>query len=202
MDNVKKTKEFNLEKENEATKGDVDSNLEAIQEELVEETNEENCERQSEPLENEEEINKYIKEIEEYKDKYLRLSADFQNYKKRVEREKKEIYNYGSEKVILDILPILDNLERAIHSAENDGGENNNLKSGIEMVYKQFMDALKKHGVEVIECVGKEFDPNRHHAVMQEESQESDSNIVIEEFQRGYMLNSKVIRPSMVKVAK
>lgn len=184
-------------------KEELRSNLEATKEELDENANIESCNCDDVENVGDEslEIQKYKQEIEDYKNKFMRISADFQNYKKRVEKEKSEIYKFGSEKIIIDILPILDNLERAIQSAE-DNEDNKGLKEGIEMVYKQFKDILQKHGVEEIDCLGKEFDPNCHHAVMQEECEDEESNTVIEIFQKGYKLHSKVIRPSMVKVAK
>ncbi|QXM06205.1 nucleotide exchange factor GrpE [Crassaminicella indica] len=146
-------------------------------------------------------IKKLQEEKEELNSKYLRMTADFQNYKKRVEKEKSEIYQLANEKLILDLLPIVDNFERAVKSYK-DEGKDESFTQGIEMILQQLLDVFKKNGVEEIEALGKEFDPNFHHAVMQEESDEYESNTVIDVFQKGYILNGKTIRPSMVKVVK
>lgn len=172
---------------------EADSNLEAVKEEIDDQANEEKTFEEVEDLK---------KEIEEYKNRFTRLSADFQNYKRRIEKEKSEIYKFGSEKIVIDILPIIDNFERAIQSAEGNSEEFASLLDGIQMIFKQFIDVLGKHGVEEIDAVEKEFDPNLHHAVMQEECEGMEANIVTGVFQKGYTLNSKVIRPSMVKVSK
>lgn len=183
---------------------DVKSNLEAQKEELHKEA-EDNSVDESCKIDKEigsDEIKTLKEELEEYKNKYIRLNADFQNYKRRTEKEKNEIYQFGSEKVIIDMLGVLDNLERAINSANNGTKDEEGLLNGIQMIYKQFKDILSKHGVEEINSLKKEFDPNLHHAVIQEEVDGVDSNIVLEVFEKGYLLNSKVIRPSMVKVSK
>lgn len=180
---------------------EVNSNLEATKEEMDDSTHKDSCNCDCNEDLKDEKLKHTINELEEYKSKFVRLNAEFQNYKRRVEKEKSDIYSFGSEKIIGDILPILDNLERALESSKEEKTEGSSLRDGIQMIYKQFLDTLKKHGVEAIECVGEEFDPNFHHAVMQEENEESEENTVIEEFQKGYTLNSKVIRPSMVKVS-
>ncbi|WIF94809.1 nucleotide exchange factor GrpE [Caminicella sporogenes] len=194
----------NLDEENKENQNNsIDSETDERETEKVknEDGNCIGCQEREDNKDESEEIEKYKKEIEEYKNKYLRITADFQNFKRRVEKEKSDLYKYGSEKIIVDILPILDNLERALQSAE-DAEDNKGLRDGIEMVYKQFKDVLQKHGLEEIDCLGKEFDPNCHHAIMQEECEDKQSNSIIEVFQKGYKLNSKVIRPSLVKVAK
>ncbi|HKL11583.1 MAG TPA: nucleotide exchange factor GrpE [Clostridia bacterium] len=141
-------------------------------------------------------------EFNEMNERFLRVSSDFRNYKKRVEKEKKDIYSYANEKLICDLLPVIDNFERAVLSAESENGSSEKMLKGIEMVYKQLNDVLNSNGLKIIEAVGKPFDPNYHHAVMMEESDELEAETVIEVFQTGYSLNDKVIRPSMVKVAK
>jgi len=142
------------------------------------------------------------KEFNEMNERFLRVSSDFRNFKKRVEKEKKDIYSYANEKLICDLLPVMDNFERAVLSAESENGTSEKMLKGIEMVYKQLNDVLNANGIKKIDAVGKPFDPNYHHAVMMEESEEFEAETVIEVFQTGYSLNDKVIRPSMVKVAK
>lgn len=128
--------------------------------------------------------------------KYLRLMADFQNYKKRVEKEKKDLYSYANEKLVTELLAVLDNFERAL--AHEDPG--NGFKEGMEMIFKQLMDVLEKSGLAEIAALGEDFDPNFHNAVMTEETEEYESGKVSGVLQKGYTLNGKVIRPSMVKV--
>ena len=141
------------------------------------------------------------KALEECRNSFQRLSADFQNYKKRVEKEKADIYQFGCEKLAVDVLPVIDNLDRAVTSAK-DNEEGKAILEGLDMVMKQLNEALKKHGIEEIDALNSEFDPNLHHAVMQEENDEVEENTVTDVFQKGYTLHSKVIRPAMVKVSK
>lgn len=143
-------------------------------------------------------VNKEDEQIEELNNRLLRLQADFLNYKNRVEKEKKNIYSYATEDIINQLLPVLDNFERALSNIDND----NNYYEGIKMIYDQMIDVLNKNGLKEIECDKKPFDPNFHHAVFMEESKEKEEGIILEVLQKGYMLNDKVIRPSMVKVAK
>ena len=129
--------------------------------------------------------------------KYLRLMADFQNYKRRTEKEKNDIYAFANEKIVSELLNVIDNFERALlHGAEGDS-----FAEGMNMIFKQLQGVLEKAGVKEIEALGLDFDPNFHNAVMTEDSTEYESGKVTEVLQKGYTLNSKVIRPSMVKVA-
>jgi len=143
---------------------------------------------------------KLRKEKDEINDKFLRLTAEFQNYKRRTEAEKKDIYAYANEKIILDLLAVTDNYDRALASLDKDVDES--LTKGIHMIYNQLLEILKKFGLEEIEAVDAEFDHNLHHAVMQEEVEGKEANIVVDVLQKGYTLNKKVIRASMVKVSK
>ncbi len=156
-----------------------------------------------EELETNNENNDSIKlkddEINELNSKLMRLQADFVNFRKRSEKEKESSIAYGIECIVLDLLPIIDNFQRAL-SSEIDVEDN--FYKGISMIEKQLLDLLKKNSVEEIECLGQAFDPNMHHAVFVEESKEYDSGMVIEILQKGYKLKDKVIRPSMVKVSK
>lgn len=145
------------------------------------------------------EINKYKAQAEEYLQLAQRVQADFDNYRRRTVQEREDMVKYGSMRLAANLLPILDNFERAMSAAGNDAGQ---LKEGIELIHRQLLDVLNKEGVTPMEAVGKEFDPNFHEAVMQAPSQEHPDNIIMEEFQKGYMLADRVIRPAMVKVAK
>lgn len=139
------------------------------------------------------------KEEEELNLRYLRLAADFQNYKRRVEKEKSDIYAYANEKIVVELLDVIDNLERALdHSTA--GLES--FAEGMNMIFKQFKGVLEKSGVEEMVAVGDQFDPNFHHAVLTENSVEYESGKVTQVLQKGYLLNKKVIRPAMVKVAE
>lgn len=134
---------------------------------------------------------------EEYKDLYQRLAAEFDNYKRRTQKEKEAIYVDSVADTIKTILPIIDNFERAL-ATETDNAKS--IKEGMEMIYRQLQDAIKKQGVEEIKSVGEKFDPTIHNAVMHGEDEEQDENVVVEEFQKGYKIKDKVIRHSMVKV--
>lgn len=137
--------------------------------------------------------------LTETEGRMLRLQADFENYKRRVQLDKQAAEKYRSQSLVSDILPALDNFERAMQVEANDE-QMKSLLQGMEMVYRQLLEALTKEGVEAIEAVGKQFDPHEHQAVMQVEDSEFESNAVVEEFQKGYKLKDRVIRPSMVKV--
>ena len=139
------------------------------------------------------------KKIEELNAKYMRLMADFQNQKKRFDKEKADIYQYANEKIVKNLLEVLDNFERALDATKD---ADPSLHDGMELIFKQLMTALENAGVAEIKALGEEFDPNFHNAVMMEETDEYESNKVSGVMQKGYTLNSKVIRPSMVKVAQ
>jgi molecular chaperone GrpE len=134
-------------------------------------------------------------------DKYLRTVAELDNYKKRAVKEKAEIMKYGKEEVIKDILPFVDSLDRALEHADSST-DIQSFKEGLKLIQDQLFSCLKKHGVETIECTGKDFDPNFHEAMMQVDSEHHEANKVINEFQRGYLLNGRLLRPSRVSVCK
>ena len=171
----------------------TNENIENINEEIKTEEVEEETEVAE--VEEKETIEK--EKYDELYDKHLRLMAEFDNFKKRTQKEKEELGAFATVNTIEKLLPVIDNLERAISSIE----EKNTFSDGVEMVYKQLIEILEKIGVEEIESVGKEFDPNIHNAVMHIEDEESGSNIIVEEFMKGYKFKDKVIRYSMVKVA-
>lgn len=138
-------------------------------------------------------------QLETAENRYLRLQADFDNFRRRSRQEIEASEKYRAQNLITDILPAIDNFERALSmTVENE--QTKSLQQGIEMVYNNLLDALKKEGVEPIEAVGQEFNPHLHQAVMQVEDANFGSNVVVDEFQKGYVLKDRVIRPSMVKV--
>lgn len=146
-----------------------------------------------------EKIDKLEEELKQSEDKYLRLYAEFENFKRRKNKEIETNNVYKSQKVITEILPSLDNLERALQ-VESDNEEIKSLLKGVEMVYEGLLNVLKSEGVELIETENAQFDPNYHHAVMQEEDSEKESGAILDTFQKGYKLKDRVIRPAMVKV--
>lgn len=141
------------------------------------------------------------KGADEYFDRLLRLQADFDNYKKRLEKDKIEFIKFANEEIIAEILKILDDFERAV-----DAGKIKHdfdiLYKGIEMIHNDFKEFLKQKGLKEIEAEGKPFNPNEHEAMMQEETDEHPEDYIVEEFQKGYTFNGRVIRPAKVKVAK
>ena len=140
------------------------------------------------------------KQIGELNDKYRRLFAEFDNYRKRTEVEKTGMFGEGEKTVLLKVLPLIDNFERALQNVPEEE-KDSAFVDGIEKIYRSFLDLMKGLGVEPIEAVGKEFDANLHNAVMHVEDEEAGENTVVEEFQKGYMFRDKVLRYSMVKVA-
>lgn len=140
-------------------------------------------------------------QAEEYYSQLQRLQAEFDNYRKRTQKEKEETVKYAAERVIVALLPILDNFERAVNSAKANQ-DFNAFSQGVEMILKQMQTALAKEGLTAIEAVGQPFDPNLHDAVLQVDSEDHPENTVVEELQKGYYLKEKVLRPSMVKVSR
>lgn len=137
--------------------------------------------------------------LAETENRFLRLHADFDNYRRRVRLDMEAAEKYRAQSLVSDLLPILDNFERALQVQVEDE-KAKSLLQGMEMVYRSLIEALKKEGVEAIESVGKPFDPHVHQAVMQVDDQNYEPNTVVEEFQKGYKLKDRVIRPAMVKV--
>ncbi len=145
------------------------------------------------------ELDKALKENEELSTRLLRLQADFLNYKKRVEKEKLGLVDYGVETLALEILPMLDNFERALE-AEDD--KESQFYKGVEMIYDGIIGVLDKNDIKEIESLEKPFDPDYHHAVGMEDTDEYDKDTVIRILQKGYIMKDKVIRPTMVIVSK
>lgn len=146
------------------------------------------------------EVEELKKQAEENYNRLLRMQADFDNYKKRVAKEREDMYYTALETIVQHLLPVVDNMERAAAAFRNDQLDEKYI-NGVEMVFKQLLDVLDKNGVKEIEALEKEFDPNIHHAVMQVPGEDEDENKVKEVFQKGYILGSKVIRPALVKVS-
>lgn len=166
------------------------------------ETNENKHEDKAKDVESSEEIIGKLKlEVEEWKNSYMRKQADFQNFTKRKEKEMEELRKFASEKIIVKLLDGLDNLSRAVETSKQTS-DFESLSKGVEMTLNQFKQILKTEGVEAIETENKEFNPEKHMAVMVEESEEIENNHIIMELQKGYSLKGKVVRPSMVKVCK
>ncbi|MFC0415751.1 nucleotide exchange factor GrpE [Cytobacillus solani] len=137
--------------------------------------------------------------LEEAENRYYRLQADFENSRRRARLDLEASEKYRAQSLIINLLPAIDNFERALQM-EADEEQAKSILQGMEMVYRSLLEALKNEGAEPIEAVGKEFDPHIHQAVMQVSEEGFDSNHVVEEFQKGYILKDRVIRPSMVKV--
>lgn len=141
------------------------------------------------------------KKSSENYDKYVRAVAELDNYKKRAVREKADAIRYGNENLLRDILPLVDNMDRAMEHACNSE-DFNAFREGLKMLQQQLLSCLQKHGVEQIEAVGKDFDPHVHEAMLQVESKEHDESKVVGEFERGYLLNGRLLRPSKVSVCR
>lgn len=142
-----------------------------------------------------------VKELDANRDTFLRLSAEFDNFRKIAKKEKEEFVKYANEKLILELIEIYENLERALENTKN-GNNKDKLIEGMELIYKQFKNVLEKNGLMQIKALGEKFDPYKHEAIMITQTDEYDEDTILEEFARGYMLNNKVIRYSKVRVAK
>jgi molecular chaperone GrpE len=140
-------------------------------------------------------------ELQIFQDKYLRLAAEFENYKRRAQRDQRDSIRFGNESLLKNLLPIIDNLERAIRCAK-DAGTGGPLLEGVELTHKQFLETVGKMGVRQVCSEGSHFDPTIHQAVTQVERDGVEPNTVVEEFQKGYFLHDRILRPAMVSVAK
>lgn len=138
------------------------------------------------------------KELQELKDQYLRSRADFENFRRRNEREKTDYFRHALSGVMRELLPVVDNFERALASG-TEGGED--FRKGIELIARQFVDVLHKQGLRAVDEAGVPFDPTIHEAITSEEKADVPSNTVVEVFQKGYFLNDRLVRPALVKVS-
>lgn len=141
------------------------------------------------------------KKARESQDQYIRLYADLENFKKRVAKEKEDLVKYGQEKIIKELLPILDGLEKALEHAI-EAPDKEAIVGGVQLVLKQFLQAMEKFGVSPVEAVGQPFDPNFHEAMGHHESDEHEPDTVVNQYRTGYMFQDRLLRPALVTVAK
>jgi molecular chaperone GrpE len=176
-----------------------------VREEPVEPNKSESAEVLKESAEKEMDIETRLqekeKEAQDNYDRYLRLSAELENYKKRAEKEKGETYKFANENLLKDLLPVLDNLERALEHGR-DAVNSKALLEGVEMTQKGLWAVMEKHGISRVEAMGEVFDPNHHEAVMVQEDAQSPPGVVISQLQKGYRLHNRLVRPAMVIVSK
>ncbi|MBT3881389.1 MAG: nucleotide exchange factor GrpE [Candidatus Scalindua sp.] len=175
----------------------MEDDIEAVQGEAEEDIDEPADLTKEEILE----LKKKAEERDTYLDQLLRTKAEFMNYQKRVAKEHESTAQFAVQNLILDFLPELDNFERALKLAD-DSNDFSKFVEGIKLIEEQLFKVLGKYGVESIETAGKAFDPNLHEAVMEEENNEMPHHTIVDEFQRGFLLKERVIRPSKVKVSK
>ncbi|MDY6830702.1 MAG: nucleotide exchange factor GrpE [Thermodesulfobacteriota bacterium] len=142
-----------------------------------------------------------LEEKKKAEDKLLRVAAEFDNYKKRLEKQWADFKKYAHESVIRDLLSVVDNLERAIVASKETADQHECLLSGVDMTLTEILKVFEKFGVTRIEALGRPFDPNFHEAVARRETEDTDANIVIEEYQKGYMIHDRLLRPAMVVVS-
>lgn len=187
----------------EKEKNEKEQDEEATEEETLEETFEEKKEVPEDEKDTgtEDDLEELSREaledeVEELESSLKKVMADFDNYRKRTIQEKKDIIESATEDLMTDLLQVSDDFERALDS-DDDLDED-----GVEMIYRKFFETLREHGLEEIDAEDKEFDPHYHECVMSVETDEEEKDMIIEQFQKGYKLNSKVIRPAKVKVAK
>lgn len=166
-----------------------------LSDETIEDSNSEEVEEEKDPVELLEE------KLEKEENKYLKLYAEFENYKRRSREEAERTNKYKNQSLATDLLSVLDNLERALQET-GDSESFEYLHKGVEMVYKDFLNKLEANGITQIQALDEQFDPNYHQAVMAESKDGVEAGIVIEELQKGYLLKDRVIRPSMVKVSE
>lgn len=193
METENKGKVISEDDEKASTEEQVETveDVEVIDEQIDEEVDVERLKAQIESLKEEKET---------LTDRVLRLQAEFENYKRRTNKERIAERKYKSQDLANELLPALDNFERALQVEVTDA--NKGIIDGITMVYNQLQEAFKSQGIEQIETENKQFDPNLHHAVMQTDDENFESNIIVEELQKGYIIEDRVIRAAMVKVNK
>lgn len=171
-----------------------------MEETAVEETMAEAAEEAAEAGETERSAQQLTAELEDLNRKFLRVAADFDNYKRRTTLEREDLQRYSNAKLVGELLPVIDNFQLALKNA-SDSAEVQSFLKGVEMIYTQLMGILENEGLKKIEAVGEPFDPNRHEAIMQVPDEEAPEDTVVEELRSGYEFKDKVLRPSMVKVS-
>ncbi|EOD7824237.1 nucleotide exchange factor GrpE [Staphylococcus aureus] len=201
-ESVEKNTESTVEETN--VKQNIDDSVEQaeeskghLQDEAIEETSDENVIEEIDPKD--QKINELQQLADENEEKYLRLYAEFENYKRRIQKENEINKTYQAQRVLTDILPAIDNIERALQ-IEGDDETFKSLQKGVQMVHESLINALKDNGLEVIKTEGEAFDPNIHQAVVQDDNPYFKSGEITQELQKGYKLKDRVLRPSMVKV--
>ncbi|HDD5666654.1 TPA: nucleotide exchange factor GrpE [Staphylococcus aureus] len=201
-ESVEKNTESTVEETN--VKQNIDDSVEQaeeskghLQDEAIEETSDENVIEEIDPKD--QKINELQQLADENEEKYLRLYAEFENYKRRIQKENEINKTYQAQRVLTDILPAIDNIERALQ-IEGDDETFKSLQKGVQMVHESLINALKDNGLEVIKTEGEAFDPNIHQAVVQDDKPDFESGEITQELQKGYKLKDRVLRPSMVKV--
>ncbi|HCW7397560.1 nucleotide exchange factor GrpE [Staphylococcus aureus] len=201
-ESVEKNTESTVEETN--VKQNIDDSVEQaeeskghLQDEAIEETSDENVIEEIDPKD--QKINELQQLADENEEKYLRLYAEFENYKRRIQKENEINKTYQAQRVLTDILPAIDNIERALQ-IEGDDETFKSLQKGVKMVHESLINALKDNGLEVIKTEGEAFDPNIHQAVVQDDNPDFESGEITQELQKGYKLKDRVLRPSMVKV--
>lgn len=201
-ESVEKNTESTVEETN--IKQNIDDSVEQaeeskghLQDEAIEETSDENVIEEIDPKD--QKINELQQLADENEEKYLRLYAEFENYKRRIQKENEINKTYQAQRVLTDILPAIDNIERALQ-IEGDDETFKSLQKGVQMVHESLINALKDNGLEVIKTKGEAFDPNIHQAVVQDDNPDFESGEITQELQKGYKLKDRVLRPSMVKV--
>ncbi|HAR4346925.1 nucleotide exchange factor GrpE [Staphylococcus aureus] len=201
-ESVEKNTESTVEETN--VKQNIDDSVEQaeeskghLQDEAIEETSDENVIEEIDPKD--QKINELQQLADENEEKYLRLYAEFENYKRRIQKENEINKTYQAQRVLTDILPAIDNIERALQ-IEGDDETFKSLQKGVQMVHESLINALKDNGLEVIKTEGEAFDPNIHQAVVQDDNPDFESGEITQEIQKGYKLKDRVLRPSMVKV--
>lgn len=201
-ESVEKNTESTVEETN--VKQNIDDSVEQaeeskghLQDEAIEETSDENVIEEIDPKD--QKINELQQLADENEEKYLRLYAELENYKRRIQKENEINKTYQAQRVLTDILPAIDNIERALQ-IEGDDETFKSLQKGVQMVHESLINALKDNGLEVIKTEGEAFDPNIHQAVVQDDNPDFESGEITQELQKGYKLKDRVLRPSMVKV--
>ncbi|CUD10278.1 nucleotide exchange factor GrpE [Staphylococcus aureus] len=201
-ESVEKNTESTVEETN--VKQNIDDSVEQaeeskghLQDEAIEETSDENVIEEIDPKD--QKINELQQLADENEEKYLRLYAEFENYKRRIQKENEINKTYQAQRVLTDILPAIDNIERALQ-IEGDDETFKSLQKGVQMVHESLINALKDNGLEVIKTEGEAFDPNIHQSVVQDDNPDFESGEITQELQKGYKLKDRVLRPSMVKV--
>ena len=178
--------EDKIDEKNESTKEDKDDKVETV-----------------DPIKAlEEKLGAVEQEAKEHYDRWLRVSAEFENYQKRAAREMNDFRKFANESFVKAMLPVVDNLDRAIESSSNDKHANRSMLEGVNMTLKEILKVFEQFNVKPFESLGKTFDPSLHQAVMQEETEAHPENSVIKELQKGYMMHDRLLRPAMVVVSK